>query len=745
MYCQLVNICGCIPACIRNALADLPETLDGTYERTLREIKKANWEFAHRLLQFVAVAIRPLRVEELAELLAFDFKAGSIPKFHEDWRLVDPIHAVLSTCPSFLAIVDENYPGHKVVQFSHFSVKEFLTSARLAKSNDIILRRYHISETPAHTVAARACLGYLLHLDKDVTRYSLRNLPFAEYSAEYWVSHARVEDVSQNVKDGLKELFDQSKPHLAICIWICDPSLSSWEMRQSEWCQSERPSRLRKTPLQYVVFWDLHSIVELLVNEHSQDVNSRDFNDATPLHLASEIGRLEVARTLIEHGARVSARNKDGWTPLHLASQEGRLEVAHMLIEHGADVSAQNFDGQTPLHLVSPSHRNRVQFHGLVDSGRPQVAQMLIKHGADVSAQDKVGEVPLHRASQAGWLGVARILIELGADVSVHNKDGQTPVHLAVRAGQLEVARILIECGTSVSARNKDGHTPLHLASKAGWLEVARMIIERGADVSAQDKDGQTPVHLALQCGRLGVARMLIKHGASVSAPGKYGRTPLHLVSLRNLDWVPNPYLDSTDSDRPEVARMLIELGANVLAQDKDGQTPVHLALREGRLEVARMLIEHSASVPAQNKDGTPLHMAYLGDSDFSEVPPMFSEPGTDVSTQNEDWNLLQYPGNLDEDFGSFEFSEVAPSPMFTEPGADVSAQKEDGTPFHMAYLRNPDPIFDSFNFSEVAPMFTEPGADVPVQKRTREGCRKGCEEKEDTEEDARERTTRKA
>jgi hypothetical protein len=107
VYCQLVEICGCIPARIRHALADLPETLDETYERTLREINKANWEFAHRLFQFVAVAVRPLRVEELAELLAFDFEAGPIPKFHEDWRLEDPMHAVLSTCPSFLAIVDD--------------------------------------------------------------------------------------------------------------------------------------------------------------------------------------------------------------------------------------------------------------------------------------------------------------------------------------------------------------------------------------------------------------------------------------------------------------------------------------------------------------------------------------------------------------------------------------------------------------------------------------------------------------
>ena len=101
-----------------------------------------------------------------------------------------------------------------------------MTSARLAESNDIILRRYHISETPAHTLEARACLGYLLHLDKDVTTDSLRKLPFTDYVA-YWADNARLEGVSRNVKDGFKELFDPSKPHLAVFIWLCDPSLHS--------------------------------------------------------------------------------------------------------------------------------------------------------------------------------------------------------------------------------------------------------------------------------------------------------------------------------------------------------------------------------------------------------------------------------------------------------------------------------------------------------------------------------------
>jgi len=162
VYCQLEFLRRCLPARIQQALNELPESLDGTYERTLQDMDKANWKFAHRIFQCVTVASRPLRVEELAEFLAFDFDAGPTPTYRAGWRPEDPLGAVLSTCSSLLAVVEVE--DSDVIQFSHFSVKEFLTSTRLAEAKDSI-SCYHVSMTPAHTVAGQACLGILLHLD----------------------------------------------------------------------------------------------------------------------------------------------------------------------------------------------------------------------------------------------------------------------------------------------------------------------------------------------------------------------------------------------------------------------------------------------------------------------------------------------------------------------------------------------------------------------------------------------------
>ena len=473
--------------------------MDETYERTLGEINKADWEFAHRLFQFVVVAARPLRVKELAELLAFDFKAGPIPKFHKDWRLEDPGDAVLSACSSLLAIVDVG--GSPVIQFSHFSVKEFLTSARLAEASDIIHRRYHVSMTPAHTLASQACLGTLLLLDKDViTHDNLEDYPLTKYAGEHWVYHTQFEGVSQSVEDGMTQLFDPSKPHLAVCIWIHDP-IFPWLKGHK---RGKRPPSTLRLPLHYAAFWGLQSIVQFLVFDLSQNVHSRKFtHGATPLHLASKNGHKQVVCLLLKCGADILAQDTYGKTPLHLASEEGHVEVAHMLIERGADVSAQDMYGKTPLHLALPG-------------GHLEVAYMFIERGADVPAQDMYGMTPLHLALQEGHLEVAYMFIERGADVSVQDMYWKTPLHLALEKGHLEVAHMLIKRGADVSALDKYGKTPLHLALQEGHLEVAHVLIERGADVSAQDMYGKTPLHLASQEGHVEAALMLNERGADV-------------------------------------------------------------------------------------------------------------------------------------------------------------------------------------------------------------------------------------
>ena len=432
MDCQLAYLANCFPGNIQDILNGLPKTLDETYERTLREIQEPKWASARRLLVCVTVASRPLRVEELAEILAFDFKSGAIPKFRKDWRLKNPVDAIISACSTLLSVVNvEMRSGtSRVIQFSHFTVKEFLTSSRFAEKNDNISRRYHITMPPAHTFIAKACLGLLLHLDKAITRQSLMEFPLAKYAAENWFVHARFEGVSEDAVEETKQIFDRTKPHLSIWLWIHDPTVPFWKRS----VRAEMPSRPCCTSLHYAAFCGLHDIAETLATEHPQDVNSQMNNDAS--------------------------------SPLHLASREGHIDLAWMLVERGADVSAQTIDGSTALHLAS-------------ENGHADLAQMLLERGADVSAQTESGWTALHLASKYGQVDLAQMLLERGADVSAQKKDGWTVLHLASVNGHADLVQMFIERGADISAQNEDGWTALSLSSGHGHVGISQMLVDR--------------------------------------------------------------------------------------------------------------------------------------------------------------------------------------------------------------------------------------------------------------------------
>ena len=555
VYCQLEYLSNCIPARIRHALDTLPGTLDATYERTLRGIKSTDWEFARRLFQCVTVAPRPLCVKELAEFLAFDFKAGPIPRFHEEWRLEDPLEAVLSTCSTLLALVDVD--DSPVIQFSHFSVKEFLTSTRFAEKRDDISYRYHVSMTPAHTFVAKACLGTLLHLEENVDEDVLKKFPLAEYAAEHWVEHARFEGVSKNAEEGMKQLFDRRRRHLTVWLWIYHTMKLADPWRKVTRFDPLRPTR--GSCLHWASFFGFCAIVKSLAIEYPKDIRSRDFEDeSTPLHLASKRGHAEVARFLIERGADTTAKDAHKWTPLHHAVEKENEDISRLLLEHGANVRAKDWARRTPLHLA-------------VRNQREDIARLLLEHGAATTEKDENGWSPLHYAlwqendspeslsdpyygppgpvkAKYGWIppgfpvqqgreDFACMLLKHGADATARDKDGWTPLHLATWNGTEALAHLLLKHGADATTKDKYGSSLLHRAVGSGREEIVRLFLEHGADATVRDKKKWTPLRCAVDQGSENVIRLLVKHRGDVTALA--GQGPASLQVEQNARYKP--------------------------------------------------------------------------------------------------------------------------------------------------------------------------------------------------------------
>jgi ankyrin repeat protein len=546
----------------------------------LKEMATANRRQAYHLLQCLTVASRPLRVEELAEILALDFDGakGGIPKLKENWRWRDQQEAVLSMCSSLIAVVDSG--RHRVVQFSHFSVKEFLTSDRLAASVADV-SYFHILPEPAHTVIAKACLGILLQSDKDVGGAdTTSNSPLAKYAAEHWVGHAQFGEVSTIVEDGMRRLFDLAKPHFAAWLKLYDLDRYWDSFVRQDW----RRILPRRSPLYYASLCGFRDLAAHLVEENPRHLNARVGRNRSPLVAALPNKHFHIAELLYQRGAKLNIRGTNNFTPLLAASVDRSIDIVQWLLVRGGNANLRNDNDETPLHCA-------------VKNGQIELVRILLRHGVIVNAKDMDKRTPLHLASEQGEDEIALLLLRHGADFTVQDLRHSTPLHLA--SVSITSARRLFQHSAHVKEQQHSYYDPEFDEGETNpTAKTVQILLEHGADVTMQDDIRSTPLHLASSNGSLEVARLLIKHGADVNARDRHLSTPLHLAS-------------STVS--PEIVQLLIEHGADMAARDRIQCTPLHLASSAKSPKVVRVLVKHGAGVNALNWNRMmPLHLALV-------------------------------------------------------------------------------------------------------------------------------------
>ena len=568
VFCQLEVLRDCLPPSVRRTLDELPESLDETYARILKEIKKPNRDHARRLLSCLVAAVRPLRVEELAEVLAVDYDdEDGIPRLNPDWRWEDQEQALLTSCSSLITIVESGQS--RVVQFSHFSVKEYLTSDRLTTSSGDVLR-YHIDLEPAHMILAQACMSALLRSDDHVEGNRVENSsPLSKYAAEHWVAHAKYDSVLSCLRKAMEYLFDLDKPYFSA--WRQLHDIDTGAIECSTFYLFTPRSKLDAVPLYYAALCGFEDLVKHLVVKYPQHVNASGGYYMTPLVAALAGEHFQIAKILRDNGAHSpNVRGHERTTPLHAAAYFGHLRMVRVLLEYHANVNARTAFDRTPLYILSDSLSARPDLFQL-----PNVARVLLEHGADVDARFADLATPLHAAAQYGRVEVVRVLLEHRADVNARTKNQSTPLHIAAEYGRVEVVRVLLEQRADVNARNRVQSTPLHIAAEHGRVEVVRVLLEQRADVNAPGIDQSTPLHIAAQAGEVEVVRVLLEQRADVNARNRVQSTPLHIVA---------------EHESVEVVYVLLEHGASVGAEDKHGRTPFELASFYGRSDIMELL-----------------------------------------------------------------------------------------------------------------------------------------------------------
>lgn len=146
--------------------------------------------------------------------------------------------------------------------------------------------------------------------------------------------------------------------------------------------------------------------------EHLQSMEDSPLND---LAFASEHGRINIVRLLLEQGADANARSGQfrQSSPLEIAAIGNRAEIVDLLASAGAVIDSRDDIGATPLMRAA-------------SLGYGDTVRTLLRHGADINARDRYGSTPLMWAVTFWEIDVVRVLLAAGADVRIRDHKGQT-------------------------------------------------------------------------------------------------------------------------------------------------------------------------------------------------------------------------------------------------------------------------------------------------------------------------------
>ncbi|KAL5289787.1 PLA2G6 family protein [Megaselia abdita] len=86
--------------------------------------------------------------------------------------------------------------------------------------------------------------------------------------------------------------------------------------------------------------------------ERGCDVNAKNFDGRTALHVMVTRNRFECVVSLLAHDADIDIVDKDGNTALHLAIEKKLVNIVQCLVVFGCDFNLPNRDGKSPRHMV---------------------------------------------------------------------------------------------------------------------------------------------------------------------------------------------------------------------------------------------------------------------------------------------------------------------------------------------------------------------------------------------------------
>ncbi|NXP32595.1 PLPL9 phospholipase, partial [Leiothrix lutea] len=313
-------------------------------------------------------------------------------------------------------------------------------------------------------------------------QYARQLRPFYESSCQ----PLSLEELQQ-LSDCIRSYPSWSPAHIAVEFGRRESFRHNHILRQGAGCVNSADSEDGCTPLHLACRkGDMECLLELLECHARVDITDR--NGETVFHYAVRGNNPQIIELLGRSPTTgLDHLNHEGLTALHLACQLGKEDMVRSLLKCRASCSVVGTLGY-PIHTA------------LKFSQKGCAQAILEADASQVCSKDpRYDATPLHWAKKAE---MTRLLLEYGSEVNVSSRTADMALHIAVQRGRLDCAMVLLTHGAHTNARGRDGNTPLHLAMKHDHLDMIKAIIVFGGDVEIPNDFGETPGLLAARSSK---------------------------------------------------------------------------------------------------------------------------------------------------------------------------------------------------------------------------------------------------
>ena len=212
--------------------------------------------------------------------------------------------------------------------------------------------------------------------------------------------------------------------------------------------------------------------MKTLLDTRRTDVNFRDYDRRTALHVAASEGHLDVCKFLIEDcKARVNRSDRWGGSPLDDAHRHRHMAVVEYLRKVGATTGSGN-------HLTNLI---KASADGDLDEVTTLLKVFKKKARLDVNEGDYDKRTALHLAAGEGHLQIVEALCSAGADPNVEDRWHRRPLDDALMGNYTDIVAELKKYGAKPGLREMASSSildPDRSLNRSGKRQAENMRVE---------------------------------------------------------------------------------------------------------------------------------------------------------------------------------------------------------------------------------------------------------------------------